>query len=154
MRGYLTAQRMGDQHRLMMSETDIKWTGEEILYGSAEQALELATIDGAKALMMDDQIGSIEAGKEADLVLIDRTEESHLTPMGSLIASLVYGNGPNQNAIEAVMVHGEVIVKKGQHQSLNHQRIVEKSDQVQEILLDETNARQYLRKRSRFTWID
>ena len=154
MRGYLTAQRMGDQHRLMMSETDIKWTGEEVLYGSAEQALELATIDGAKALMMDDKIGSIETGKEADLVLIDRTEESHLTPMGSLIASLVYGNGPNQNAIEAVMVHGEVIVKRGQHQTLDHRKIVERSDQVQEILLDETNARQYLRKRSRFNWID
>ena len=52
------------------------------------------------------------------------------------------------------MVHGEVIVKRGQHQTLDHRKIVERSDQVQEILLDETNARQYLRKRSRFNWID
>ena len=153
MRSFLTAQRMGDQHRTMMSDTQTKWTGDEILYGSAEQALELATIDGARALMMEDNIGSLEVGKKADVLLIDRSSESHLTPMGAMIANLVYGNGPNQSAIKAVMIDGEVIVKNGVHQTIDHADVVRKSDELQDSLLDETGARQYLRKRSRFNWI-
>ena len=73
----------------MMSDTQTKWTGDEILYGNAEQALELATIDGAKALMMEDSVGSLEVGKKADILLIDRSSESHLTPMGAMIAKKV-----------------------------------------------------------------
>ena len=153
MRSFLTAQRMGDQHRTMMSDTQTKWTGDEVLYGSAEQALELATIDGAKALMMDENIGSLESGKFADILLIDRTSESHLTPMGSMIANLVYGNGPNQGAITAVMVQGNVVVENGKHKTIDHGEVVRKSDHLQEQLLDETDSRQYLRKRSRFTWV-
>ena len=153
MRSFLTAQRMGDQHRTMMSDTQTKWTGDEVLYGSAEQALELATIDGAKALMMDENIGSLEPGKFADILLIDRTSESHLTPMGAMIANLVYGNGPNQGAITAVMVQGDVVVENGKHKTIDHGAVVRKSDHLQEQLLDETDSRQYLRKRSRFTWV-
>ena len=153
MRSFLTAQRMGDQHRTMMSDTQTKWTGDEILYGNAEQALELATIDGAKALMMEDSDGSLEVGKKADNLLIDRSSESHLTPMGAMIANLVYGNGPNQSAIKAVMIDGEIVVKDGEHQTIDHAQVVKNSDELQETLLDETGARQYLRKRSRFTWV-
>ena len=109
--------------------------------------------DGAKALMMDENIGSLEPGKFADILLIDRTSESHLTPMGSMIANLVYGNGPNQGAITAVMVQGNVVVENGKHKTIDHGEVVRKSDHLQDQLLDETDSRQYLRKRSRFTWV-
>ena len=70
-----------------------------------------------------------------------------------MIANLVYGNGPNQSAIKAVMIDGEIIVKDGIHRSIDHAQIVRDSDMLQETLLDETDSRQYLRKRSRFTWV-
>ncbi len=103
--------------------------------------------------MMDDTIGSLEVGKKADILLIDRSSESHLTPMGAMIANLVYGNGPNQSAIKAVMINGEIVVKDGVHETIDHTQVVRDSDQLQDALLDETDSRQYLRKRSRFTWV-
>ena len=51
------------------------------------------------------------------------------------------------------MIDGEIVVKDGEHQTIDHAQVVKKSDELQETLLDETGARQYLRKRSRFTWV-
>mgnify|MGYP003319692385 FL=1 len=154
MRGFLTAQRMGDEYRRRTSETNSQWTGEEVLYGSAEQALELATIGGAKALMMDDQIGSLEQGKSADALLIDRRSETHLSPAGTLIANLVYGNGPSRESIRRVMVGGKTIAENGKHVGIDHRSVVENSDQLQQTLLDEVDARQFVNKRSRYKWIN
>ncbi len=154
MRGFLTAQRMGDEYRRRTSEINSQWTGEEVLYGSAEQALELATIGGAKALMMDDQIGSLEVGKSADALLIDRRSETHLSPAGTLIANLVYGNGPSRESIRRVMVGGKTIAENGKHVDIDHRSVVENSDQLQQTLLDEVDARQFVNKRSRYKWIN
>jgi hypothetical protein len=51
------------------------------------------------------------------------------------------------------MINGEIVVKDGIHQRIDHAQVVRDSDELQEVLLDETGARQYLRKRSRFTWV-
>jgi 5-methylthioadenosine/S-adenosylhomocysteine deaminase len=56
---------------------------------TGEKALEMATIDGARALGMDDEIGSLEVGKKADLVLFD-TEAPHWQPRHLLPATIVY----------------------------------------------------------------
>ena len=154
MRAFLTAQRMGDEYRRRTSELNSQWTGDEVLYGSAEQALELATIGGAKALMMDDEIGSIEIGKSADLLLIDRRSETHLSPPGALIANLVYGNGPSHASIRLVMVRGKTIAENGKHVNIDHHLVVKNSDDLQETLLDEVDARQFVRKRTRYKWIN
>ncbi len=57
---------------------------------SSEKAFELATLGGARALGLADQIGSIEVGKKADLVAID-LRAAHLTPMADVYSTLVYG---------------------------------------------------------------
>jgi len=56
---------------------------------TAEQSLEMATIGGARALHMEREIGSIEAGKRADLIIVDLSA-LHLTPMYNVISHLVY----------------------------------------------------------------
>ena len=56
---------------------------------SAEQALEMATIGGATALRWDDEVGSIEPGKEADLVAFD-TDNFDWRPLLNPVANLVY----------------------------------------------------------------
>ena len=55
----------------------------------AKTVLKMATINGAKALGLEDRIGSIEPGKSADLIIID-TKKPHLAPMHSYYSQLVY----------------------------------------------------------------
>ncbi|MGA0799692.1 MAG: amidohydrolase family protein, partial [Steroidobacteraceae bacterium] len=113
---------------------------------------ELATIGGAKALMMDDRIGSLEAGKDADVLVIDRRGETQLSPPAALIPNLVYGNGPSPDAVHRVMVAGKTIVKDGEHVRIDRRAAVTRSDALQDRLLDEVDARGFVRKRTRFTW--
>ncbi len=54
-----------------------------------QKALEMATIDGARALGLEKEIGSIEVGKKADLVLVDATQP-HMKPMVDVYSALVF----------------------------------------------------------------
>ncbi|OGP88585.1 MAG: amidohydrolase [Deltaproteobacteria bacterium RBG_19FT_COMBO_43_11] len=56
---------------------------------NAQTVLEMATIGGAKLLGLDDRIGSIEIGKDADKILVDMTQP-HLTPLYNCYSQLVY----------------------------------------------------------------
>lgn len=152
-RSYLVAQRVADQHRLRLSGEPMTFTGEEVLSGSAEQALELTTIGGAEALGMQDRIGSLEVGKQADVVMIDRAGQTHLSPPAALLANLVLGNGPDPSAVTSVMVGGDVIVRNGDHVRVDAEEAVARSDELQDTLLDEVDARRFVRPRTRFDWI-
>jgi 5-methylthioadenosine/S-adenosylhomocysteine deaminase len=154
LRAFLTAQRMGDQHRKQMGNSREQWTGYETLFGSAELALELATIGGARALNMEDKIGSLEVGKDADIVLIDRRGETQMSPPAALIPSLVYGNGPSPDAVKRVMVRGKTVVENGEHVSLSRHDAVAASDELQSTLLEEVGAQKFVRMRSPYTWVD
>jgi cytosine/adenosine deaminase-related metal-dependent hydrolase len=56
---------------------------------SAEQVLEMATLGGARALGLEDEIGSIEVGKQADLTIVD-LHQLHSTPHDDVVSQLVY----------------------------------------------------------------
>ncbi len=76
----------------------------------AIQALEMATLGGARALGMQDEIGSLEIGKRADLIVVD-FRKAHLSPVIDPIANLIY-NGLASD-VEQVFVDGEQLVKDG-----------------------------------------
>ena len=78
---------------------------------SAEKVLELATIDGARAIGMEDEIGSLEVGKKADLVVFDPLECPKAIPMHNPVSTLVYSSSLKN--ITDVMVDGEVLMKDG-----------------------------------------
>lgn len=67
-----------------------------------------ATVGGARALGMDDRIGTVAAGQEADLVLVDTTVP-HLTPVRDPYAAIVYSAG--RSDVRHVLVAGEVVVR-------------------------------------------
>ncbi|MGE0806473.1 MAG: amidohydrolase family protein [Burkholderiaceae bacterium] len=77
---------------------------------SCFKALEMATIDGAHALRWADEIGSIEPGKRADIIVVDaRNIELHPNPHANPVANLVYsGSG---RLVETVIVNGTVVVE-------------------------------------------
>lgn len=77
-----------------------------------EQALKTMTIEGAKALGMDDQIGSLEVGKQADFLIIQPKGKVHLYPEENMLSHLVYA--VKGNDVKDVYIAGEQVVKDGE----------------------------------------
>jgi len=75
-----------------------------------EHVVEMATINGARCAGMADQLGSVEVGKEADLVLFD-TSFPEWQPLFNPVSNLVYS--ATGNSVSEVFVSGDHIVKKG-----------------------------------------
>jgi len=74
---------------------------------NAKAAVEMATIDGARALHMEKEIGSLEAGKKADLVLIS-LKEPNAVPMYDIYAQIAYSLKGSD--VESVMIGGRVVM--------------------------------------------
>jgi cytosine/adenosine deaminase-related metal-dependent hydrolase len=74
------------------------------------QVLEMCTISGAKALGMADRVGSIEAGKAADIVSLDARRAHLYPPNMALHRSVCFANG---NDVTNVMVGGEMVLRDG-----------------------------------------
>lgn len=77
---------------------------------SPYRALEMATLDGARALGWDDEIGSLEVGKAADLIVVD-TRGTDMVPVAdfNLVPSLVYS--ADGRDVRTTMVAGEVLME-------------------------------------------
>ena len=75
---------------------------------TAEQAFEMATIRGARALHLDKLIGSLEAGKRADIVIVDE-DGLNQTPFYNVYSSLVYATKAND--VRTVIINGKVVMR-------------------------------------------
>lgn len=82
-------------------------TADSPLAGDATAVLRAATIDGARALGLDEQLGSIEVGKRADLVLLD-LDAPHLVPVLDVPALLVFAAG--RGDVTDVFVDGDWVI--------------------------------------------
>lgn len=78
----------------------------------AEQALVAATLGGAKVLGLENEIGSIEVGKQADLILVD-LEFPHMQPVHSIVSQLVYA--ANGLEVDTVFCAGRILLKDKKH---------------------------------------
>ncbi|MBU5316705.1 amidohydrolase [Clostridium bornimense] len=74
----------------------------------SRELLEMATIDGAKVLSMEKDIGSIEIGKKADLVIVE-TESVNMQPIYDYYSTIVYSANPSN--VDTVIVDGKIVVK-------------------------------------------
>jgi 5-methylthioadenosine/S-adenosylhomocysteine deaminase len=91
----------------------------------AEQVLRMATIDGARALGLEQEIGSIEVGKKADLVLVDTrhvTMQPILEEPFNIAANLVYAARGNE--VSTVMVDGKVLYDDGRLQTIDEEAVL------------------------------
>ncbi len=75
---------------------------------SADQVLEMATLGGARALGLEADLGSLEVGKKADVIVVDLTG-THLRPINNLVNNLVYCASA-ANDVETVIVDGRLVV--------------------------------------------
>lgn len=89
---------------------------------SAEKVLEMATIEGARALGMDDIIGSLEVNKYADLVVFDALNAAKAIPMHNPVSTLVYSS--TENNINQVVISGKDVLVDGIVTSIPDERQV------------------------------
>src|SRR5579863_9147239 len=94
----------------------------------AEQVVALATITGARALHLEKQIGSLEPGKKADLILVD-TSAPHATPMYNVYSQLVYALKATD--VRTVIIAGKIVMEDRQMLTLNEQEILAKAREYQ-----------------------
>lgn len=90
----------------------------------ASAALEMATIRGARALGMEKEIGSLEAGKRADAILV-RLDRPNAVPVYDPVSQMVYALKAGD--VRDVMVNGKAVVRDGRILTLNEQAILAKA---------------------------
>lgn len=103
----------------------------------AEQVLEMATIEGAKALSWKNEIGSIEIGKKADLSIIS-LKRPHLCPLYSEASHLVYA--AKASDVETVIINGRIVMENGKLTMLNIEKVMDVVEKAKNNLLSKLNT--------------
>lgn len=85
-----------------------KFTSKDPTVINAREALEMATIRGARAIHLDKEIGSLEAGKRADLIIVDM-DSAHQTPVYNVYSELVYATKASD--VETVIINGRTVMQ-------------------------------------------
>ena len=98
----------------------------------AYDILKMATIEGAKVLGMEDEIGTLEPGKKADMIFI-KTDKLHLCPENDVCANLVYSaNGAD---VESVMIDGKIIMQNRKMINLDEKEVIRQVKKIAKRLL-------------------
>ncbi|MDA9556725.1 amidohydrolase [Vibrio sp.] len=90
-----------------------------------EQVIEMATMGGARALHMEEEIGSIEVGKKADIIIIE-TQSPNMMPNYNPYATLVFQANPNN--VDTTIVNGQIVVEDKALQTLDFEEVREQVD--------------------------
>jgi cytosine/adenosine deaminase-related metal-dependent hydrolase len=102
------------------------------------KVLEMATIDAARALGLDRDIGSLETGKRADVILVDLAKP-HLYPLNMPVYRVMYfANGAD---VDTVLVDGKVLMEGRKVLTVNEADVLESAQQEAERMLDRTGLR-------------
>lgn len=115
----------------LMEEMDLaaklaKITKMDPLALGAKAVVEMATIDGAKALHMEKEIGSLETGKKADVILIS-LDEPNAVPMYDIDAQLAYAL--KSSDVETVIIGGRVVMRDRKLLTVNEEEAIVKARQ-------------------------
>jgi 5-methylthioadenosine/S-adenosylhomocysteine deaminase len=87
----------------------------------AETVLEMATLGGARVLGMEEEIGSLEVGKRADVIILD-LEKPHLQPVYNVVSQLVYAAAGAD--VRDVIIDGKPVMRNRRLLTLNEEEIL------------------------------
>ena len=90
----------------------------------AYKALEMATVNGGKALDLDKEIGILKPGYKADMVIIN-LEKAHMTPRYDLLANIVYA--AQASDVETVIIDGRIVMENRIIKTLDEQEVLIKA---------------------------
>ncbi len=92
---------------------------------NSHEALAMGTINGAEALGLSDEIGSIEVGKKADIILIDKNSANMVPDSTTLTSNVIYSaNGSN---VDTTICNGKILMENKKLTVLDEQEIYEKA---------------------------
>ena len=97
----------------------------------APVALRMATMDGARALGLDVEIGSIEVGKRADLQLVN-LRRLHTTPVYDPVSAVVYA--AEAGDVEWVLIDGRVVLREGRLTTFDEDEVVSAASQQAKLI--------------------
>ena len=93
----------------------------------SKEIIKMATINGAKLLGLENKIGSIEVGKEADIIIVDispKVDNIKMIPNNNIISNLVY-NTEGRN-VETTIINGKILMENRKILNLNSEKIINK----------------------------
>jgi 5-methylthioadenosine/S-adenosylhomocysteine deaminase len=88
---------------------------------NAKEVIRMATAGGARAIGMDRDTGSLEAGKSADFIVVG-LDKPHLTPLYDIYSHLAYAAGPAD--VDAVIVNGRVLMRGREVKTMDEEKIL------------------------------
>ena len=92
----------------------------------AQTVLEMATIGGARVLGMEKEIGSLEVGKKADIIILD-LNRPHLQPVYNIVSHLVYSaTGAD---VRDVIIDGKLVMENRKLLTLNEEEVLDKAQE-------------------------
>ncbi len=98
----------------------------------AIDALKMATINGAKALDWNNEIGSIEIGKKADIILIDMNKP-HLYPLHNIISLLAYS--VQGSDVDTVIVDGKILMENREMKTIDVEKVMYNTEKIAQDLI-------------------
>jgi 5-methylthioadenosine/S-adenosylhomocysteine deaminase len=100
---------------------------------NAQAVVEMATIDGAKALHMENEIGSLEKGKKADLILIN-LNEPNAVPMYDVYAQIAYALKGSD--VETVIIGGRIVMRDHKLLTVDEQAAIAKAREYKQKIAE------------------
>ena len=99
---------------------------------NAYQILKMATIEGAKVLGLENEIGTLEVGKKADIIFV-KTDKIHMCPENDIPSNIVYSaNGAD---IDTVIVDGKIIMQNRKMTQIDEKEVIKRVKKVAKRLL-------------------
>lgn len=120
----------------MFSEMRLAALLQKTLHGpdtlTAETVLRMATVEGARALGEQDALGTLEAGKRADVIVV-RLNELHATPRTDLVSTLVYATQATD--VDSVIIDGQVVMRERKLLTIDEAETIVAANREKEELL-------------------
>ena len=108
------------------------------------KVLEMVTIDAARVLGMEKEIGSLEVGKRADVILVDMFKP-HLLPLNMpVFRTIYYANGAD---VDTAIVNGEILMEKRLVKTVNESEVLAMAQQEAEAMLEKVQLQKLLMPR-------
>lgn len=104
---------------------------------NAREALEMATIRGARAIHLDKEIGSLETGKRADLIIVDM-DSSHQLPVYNVYSELVYSTKASD--VETVIINGRVVMQNRRVLTIDERSVRVKANEYRDRIRKSISA--------------
>jgi 5-methylthioadenosine/S-adenosylhomocysteine deaminase len=110
---------------------------EDPTYPTAAEAVEMATINGAKGIMLDHTVGSLEVGKQADLILVD-AKKPHLAPVHDPVSAVVWA--ANGGDVDTTIINGKILMRKRQVFSIDEEKVLKEVENRKNKILEQSGV--------------